>query len=133
MFTPESKKASFLEHFDLSSITQESPNGEYRDRPRSIFEEHFELLGEIGRGDQGRILKCRNRVDRQVYAIKEVRRGERELRIQSTLGLAKNYNFVQYHGSWHENGNTYIMMQCCEGNLEQFLATRKNVPAETIL
>jgi serine/threonine protein kinase len=37
-----------------------------------VFEEHFEAIGEIGKGGMGTIFLAKNKLDKSLYAIKQI-------------------------------------------------------------
>jgi len=74
----------------------------------SRYEQDFKQLSELGEGGFGKVFKCQNRIDKQVYAVKRImvrQRGQeltKILREVSTLSrITANY-VLRYHWAWIE-------------------------------
>ncbi|KAL0270012.1 UNVERIFIED_CONTAM: hypothetical protein PYX00_007559 [Menopon gallinae] len=75
----------------------------------SRFPKDFTVLDTVGKGSFGTVWKVRNKLDRQIYAIKKIKLDKnstdfdrkiiREVKLLSKL---KHENVVRYYGSWIE-------------------------------
>lgn len=73
----------------------------------SRFEKEYEFVGKLGKGGFGEVVKARNRMDGEVYAIKKIFCESSEAlaaMVSETKLLARlNHPFVvRYYGSWDE-------------------------------
>ena len=87
-------------------------------RNSSRFHLDFCQLGLLGRGGGGEVVKCRNRLDRRVYAIKKVtletehgtfakvaaERNRKLFREVTTISRMVHPNIVRYYQAWLEGG-----------------------------
>jgi NIMA (never in mitosis gene a)-related kinase len=94
----------------------------------------FEILAILGQGSFGVIYKVRRRVDDGIYVLKEIKmagfsakeqnEASNEARILATF---HSPHIVQYHESFFEAHNLYIVMEfCANGDLYRFLKSRGN-------
>jgi serine/threonine protein kinase len=100
-------------------------------------------LEVLGQGGYGRVLKIRNHIDKQIYALKivDVERDEVAGAVREIQCLAKlnSPNLVRYYSSWLEqkkNSSKYslfIQMEFIEGqSLSSFLKENDNISLQLI-
>jgi serine/threonine protein kinase len=102
-------------------------------RVGSPFAQMYGVMEVLGEGGYGKVLKIRNHIDKQVYALKivDVERGEMGSAVREVQCLAKlnSSNLVRYYSSWLEEKsdmsyNLFIQMEFIEGqSLAHFLTT----------
>jgi len=76
----------------------------------SRYEKDFEVIEILGTGNFGAVLKCRNRLDKEFYAVKQVKfeiedTAEQENQLKEISMMAKlgsHKNIVRYFSSWIE-------------------------------
>ncbi|KAJ8613345.1 hypothetical protein CTAYLR_002239 [Chrysophaeum taylorii] len=82
-----------------------------KNKKKSRYASDFRELGILGRGAFGEVAKCKNRLDRRIYAIKKVRLDEgasrrearRQLREVEALATVENPRLVRYFQAWVED------------------------------
>jgi len=83
-------------------------------RGRGRYALDFEELGFLGQGGFGSVMKVRNRVDRQLYAIKRIdlagTEGDRSELLQecATLPRLTHLNIVRYYQAWIESEQEHV-------------------------
>ena len=95
----------------------------------SRFEEDFEEISTIGRGNFGSVIRCRNRLDGIEYAIKitdkvnskygnSMFEALQEVYALSALSVSsENQYIVRYYRGWIDDDQLYIQMELCESSL----------------
>jgi len=82
----------------------------------SRYDSDFHELGILGRGGGGEVMKCRNRLDRRVYAVKKIllerekgkhssgaaERNQKLRREVTTISRMMHKNIVRYYQAWLE-------------------------------
>ncbi|XP_038675723.1 eukaryotic translation initiation factor 2-alpha kinase 1 isoform X1 [Scyliorhinus canicula] len=116
----------------FTNLLQAASNGLYRQRPatngdaaapvscrtkETLFHEQtsrylseFEEIGRLGRGSYGKVYKVRNKLDRQLYAIKKILMKKitrydcmKVLREVKVLAGLQHTHIVGYHTAWMEH------------------------------
>jgi len=98
----------------------------------SRFKEEFQELGILGNGNFGTVLKCRNRLDGCMYAVKVTNqkfrgKADRERVLKEVYALAAlcngddNPHVVRYFGAFVEDGRLYIQTELCDYSLQDFI------------
>jgi len=113
------KNKTFISERDVSFVT---------DEPLSRFEHDFEVLETLGTG-VFHVFKCLNILDKQTYVVKwtqnKVKDEESFNKILNLIQInpscsdeePNNYH-VRYYNSWkEEDGNLFVVMEYCLGNL----------------
>lgn len=84
--------------------------------------DNYEKLSVIGKGSFGRALLCRNKLDKNLYVIKEIdisglsKKEQAEATNEAmVLAKMKHPNIVTYKESFGENDNLYIVMDYADG------------------
>ncbi|KAJ0392435.1 hypothetical protein P43SY_006501 [Pythium insidiosum] len=78
-------------------------------RPHSRYHNDFKELGLLGRGGGGEVVRARNRLDRQLYAVKKVKLDPNDptmkkkiLREVKTISRMQHRHIVRYFQAWIE-------------------------------
>ncbi|ORX48853.1 Serine/threonine-protein kinase [Hesseltinella vesiculosa] len=78
----------------------------------SRYKSDFEEIEFLGKGGFGEVVKCRNRLDGRLYAIKKIRLDPEDsegvkkiLREVQTLSRLHHQYVVRYYATWFEDGN----------------------------
>ena len=81
----------------------------YRHNARSRYYSDFNELGLLGRGGGGEVVKVRNRLDRQLYAVKKIKLDPEDptmkkkiLREVKTISRMQHRHIVRYFQAWIE-------------------------------
>jgi|AGTN01.1.fsa_nt_gi Serine/threonine protein kinase len=104
----------------------------------TVISERYEVLGTLGKGGMGIVLKCQDTILQRVVAIKvlgtttsgnAIKRFQREARAAAKL---KQANILQVHDFGEtSDGKLYLVMDFVEGvTLEQLLKERRFLPIE---
>ena len=88
-------------------------------------------MDQIGSGSFGVVMKCQNRLDGLLYAIKRTKepingRKKQELLLREVRSLASMDicpNIVRYYSAWMEEGYLYIQQELCENTLQGYVGT----------
>jgi wee1-like protein kinase len=100
---------------------------------KSRYEQDFEELQEIGRGNSGTVYKCKHRYDGLQYAVKQIKtsvscplalqEGLREAIALAASSMAEdNFNIIRYFTAWIEQEYLYISMELCECSLLAYIS-----------
>eukprot|EP00039_Didymoeca_costata_P019442 m.337553 g.337553 ORF g.337553 m.337553 type:complete len:589 (-) comp18162_c0_seq1:2763-4529(-) len=89
----------------------------------SRFHQEFEELSVLGSGEFGTVLKCRNRLDGFVYAIKRSKHpihgiaDEQRLlnEVYAHAVIETQPHIVRYHSAWEEDDHMLIQNEYCDG------------------
>lgn len=97
--------------------------------PISRLDTDYEKIGVIGNGSFGKVYRCRNRLDKNEYAVKETFRkfvgrhkvyGLNEIQALASLtAIEENTNVVRYYHSWVEDEKLYLVMEYCPKSLKE--------------
>lgn len=101
------------------------------------FENDFDVLGELGAGNFGKVFAVKSKMDGIDYAIKQSRRafsGERdrdsmmlEIRACSKLSTSSEdeevFSIVRYYSAWIADEKIYLQMELCETSVEALLSS----------
>ena len=98
-----------------------------------IKNQEYEIVKELGKGGNGRVIKVLNKSDNKFYAIKEIDIKEDMKDKITDYEKEANYlskfnckNIVKYYDSYRDNNKFYILMEFCEGqNLRDFINKSK--------
>ena len=108
--------------------------------------QNFQILGKIGKGAYGQVLKVCSELNNQIYAIKcidlsklEKKKEELEL-IKSEITFLETMShskIIKYYKNFHENNILYIVLEFINnGDMENFINSyrflKKNIPEEII-
>ncbi|PVG02484.1 kinase-like protein [Serendipita vermifera] len=119
-----SKRPSHPLHIVHGLVSNEDEEGR--------FSNQFQVLGELGHGQFGVVLKVHDRLRHQEYAVKKSQRYEgvrhrnrlrEEVQALKTLTEKGGHaNVLEYIDSWDEDDHLYIQTSLCPmGNLSTFL------------
>lgn len=92
--------------------------------PPTRLELDFVVLGKLGDGNFGQVVKAQHRVDQALYAVKIVKRTKRQVELKELrahtllLGCA---HVVRYHTSWFglDDDCLYIQLELCDMTMLQ--------------
>uniref|UniRef100_A0A7E4W6I1 Protein kinase domain-containing protein n=1 Tax=Panagrellus redivivus TaxID=6233 RepID=A0A7E4W6I1_PANRE len=106
----------------------------------SRFEKDFEKGKCIGQGGFGKVYQCESLLDKQSYAIKEIRLKSKDVEeLEKQIMECRNHaqfvhlNIVRYYDAWLECDNSssiftthvlYIKMELCNDTLENYIQKR---------
>ena len=95
----------------------------------------YEKLEKLGQGAIGIVYKGRNRVTKEIVAIKEIpiieaegfdikKETEKEIKF---MKIFSNYtNSIKIYDTYEQNNTIFIVMDLCDGDLSKFLKKTKN-------
>jgi len=93
----------------------------------------YDVLGVVGEGAYGVVLKCRNKETGEVVAIKKFKESEDDesvkkstLREVKILRMLKNDNVVHLKEAFRRKGKLYLVLEYVEKNLLEVLEQRSN-------
>jgi len=93
----------------------------------------YDVLGVVGEGAYGVVLKCRNKETGEVVAIKKFKESEDDesvkkstLREVKILRMLKNDNVVHLKEAFRRKGKLYLVFEYVEKNLLEVLEQRSN-------
>lgn len=101
----------------------------------------YEVLGVVGEGAYGVVLKCRNKETREIVAIKKFKESSDDdpivrkttLREVKILRMLKHENIVQLKEAFRRKGKLYLVFEYMEKNLLEILEIKPNgVPPELV-
>jgi len=124
---PRGQKPGFC---DLEDAKGADPND-------GRFAREFTEAKTIGTGQFATVLRARNKIDQQMYAVKKQKlSGDAQATQQEALALASVAlktmscpNVVRYFSSWVEDGYLYIQTELCDCSLRDVLAKRSYMNA----
>lgn len=92
---------------------------------------NYEILSKVGEGSFGKVYRCKNKFDQQIYAIKKIpQKINQGIKEAQSLAALNNLNgsehLVKYFTSWYENNIVYIVMEYCKINLQQEMDEKKH-------
>ncbi|KAG7380656.1 hypothetical protein PHYPSEUDO_006958 [Phytophthora pseudosyringae] len=103
------KEGSSLSPSDSDSDTSDLDAAAAAERYHSRYHGDFKELGLLGRGGGGEVVKVRNRLDRQLYAVKKVKLDpddktmkKKILREVKTISRMQHRHIVRYFQAWIE-------------------------------
>lgn len=103
------------------------------DNPQmSRYEQDFEELELIGKGNSGTVFRCQHRCDGLYYAVKKIKfniscplaknEGLREATaLAASSMIDDNFYIIRYFTVWIEHDLLYISMELCECSLLKFI------------
>ena len=94
-----------------------------------IKNKEYEIIKELGKGGNGRVIKVLNKFDKKYYAIKEIEIREdmkdKIKDIQKEADILSEFNcknIVKYYDSYKDKNKFYILMEYCDKqNLKDFI------------
>jgi len=92
----------------------------------------YEVLGIVGEGAYGIVMKCRNKETNEIVAIKKFKDGEEEivqksmLRELKVLKKLRHENIVQLKESFRRKGKLYLVFEYVDRNLLEILEQYPN-------
>jgi cyclin-dependent kinase-like len=92
----------------------------------------YEVIGIVGEGAYGIVMKCRNKETNEIVAIKKFKDGEEEivqksmLRELKVLKKLRHENIVQLKESFRRKGKLYLVFEYVDRNLLEILETQPN-------
>ena len=100
----------------------------------------YEVLGVVGEGAYGVVLKCRKKDTGEIVAIKKFKEGEEEESVRKTtirevkiLRMLKQENIVQLKEAFRKKGKLYLVFEYMERNLLEILEENSNgIPKEEV-
>jgi wee1-like protein kinase len=110
----------------------------------SRFEEDFEEISTVGRGNFGSVVRCRNKLDGIEYAIKITDQNTpkhgnsmiealQEVYALSALSVSsENPYIVRYYRGWIDNEQLFIQMELCESSLAELFDSQNYDEAEIL-
>ena len=86
------------------------------------FEEHYEMLENLGHGHFGKVNKCKNKLSGEIYAVKIINKLDIKLIDLELIEQEKNYlklikhpNILSLKDYYEDRKNIYIITECCNG------------------
>ena len=92
----------------------------------------YEVIGIVGEGAYGIVMKCRNKETNEIVAIKKFKDGEEEivqksmLRELKVLKKLRHENIVQLKESFRRKGKLYLVFEYVDRNLLEILEQQPN-------
>jgi hypothetical protein len=108
----------------------------------SRFEEDFEEISTVGKGNFGSVVRCKNKLDGIEYAIKITDQSTpkhgnsmldalQEVYALSALSVSsENPYIVRYYRGWIDNEQLFIQMELCESSLAELFDSQDYDEAE---
>jgi cyclin-dependent kinase-like len=88
----------------------------------------YEVIGVVGEGTYGIVLKCRNKETGELVAIKKFKESENDeeskkttLREVKILRMLKNSNIVELREAFRRKGKLYLVFEYVDRNLLEVL------------
>jgi len=116
------------ESYDEDNIIGSSSNA----KPKSRFNQDFDIIGQLGNGSFGTVYKCLSRLDGCMYAVKAAKRkakgvSDRDRMLKEVYALAAlsdqadtaAFHIVRYHQAWMEDNRLFIQTELCSSTLQQ--------------
>ena len=96
------------------------------------FEEHYEMLENLGNGHFGKVNKCKNKSSGEIYAVKVINKLDIKLIDLELIEQEKNYlklikhpNILSLKDYYEDRKNIFIITECCNGgDLLNFIEDR---------
>jgi len=123
---PQRRSAKVRSSLDSTDSTEGSPSAQSQSR----FDSDFDVIGELGTGSFGSVLKVLSRLDGCMYAIKVAHRAakgnaDRDRMLKEVYALAAlsdqadtaTFHIVRYHQAWMEESRLYIQTELCTSTL----------------
>lgn len=100
----------------------------------------FEVLGVVGEGAYGVVLKCRHKETKEIVAIKKFKDSEENEEVKETtlrelkmLRTLKQENIVELKEAFRRRGKLYLVFEYVEKNMLELLEEMPNgVPPEKV-
>ncbi|OHT12927.1 AGC family protein kinase [Tritrichomonas foetus] len=94
--------------------------------------QYYNVLGELGSGSYGKVIKIQNLIDKHIYALKTIRINREEapfaFREIQALALINSPRVVRYFCSWVQNINdSNVNTECINEDLNECLNDELNV------
>ena len=97
------------------------------------MQSQYEVIGVVGEGAYGIVMKCRNKETGEIVAIKKFKDNEEELIIQKSmlrelkvLKSVKHDNIVAFRECFKRKGKLYLVFEYIEKNLLEILEQNPN-------
>jgi len=100
-------------------------------KPKSRFNQDFDVIDQLGNGSFGTVYKCLSRLDGCMYAVKAAKRkakgaADRDRMLKEVYALAAlsdqadtaAFHIVRYHQAWMEENRLYIQIELCSFTLD---------------
>ena len=102
------------------------------------FEEHYEMLENLGNGHFGKVNKCKNKSSGEIYAVKVINKVDIKLIDLELIEQEKNYlklikhpNILSLKDYYEDRKNIYIITECCNGgDLLNYIEERNKEKAQ---
>ncbi|CAD8138562.1 unnamed protein product [Paramecium pentaurelia] len=137
--TPKKKKSA-IKSIQTSAWAMDIEDQSEEESPtfeRSRYYNEYTQLAVIGNGNFGTVYKCRNNIDKQIYAIKCVKlqgcgksydaaeslNEAQALAYLTAKGRCKN--IIRYYTAWNERCYYYLCMEYCDYNVTSLQELRK--------
>jgi cyclin-dependent kinase-like len=100
----------------------------------------YEVLGVVGEGAYGVVLRCRNKDTSEIVAIKKFKESEDDEVVRKTtlrevkiLRMLKHENIVELREAFRRKGKLYLVFEYVEKNLLEILEQQPSgMPAEMV-
>jgi cyclin-dependent kinase-like len=100
----------------------------------------YEVLGVVGEGAYGVVLRCKNKDTSEVVAIKKFKESEDDEVVRKTtlrevkiLRMLKHENIVELREAFRRKGKLYLVFEYVEKNLLEILEQHsKGLPPELV-
>ena len=100
----------------------------------------YEVLGVVGEGAYGVVLRCRNKDTSEIVAIKKFKESEDDEVVRKTtlrevkiLRMLKHENIVELREAFRRKGKLYLVFEYVEKNLLEILEQQPSgMPAELV-
>ncbi|CAD8090226.1 unnamed protein product [Paramecium sonneborni] len=99
----------------------------------------YEIIGVVGEGAYGIVLKCRNKETNEYVAIKKFKETEDDETVKKSiqrevkmLRMLKHPNIIQLKEAFKKKGKIFLVFQFVDRNLLELLEERKQLDQESI-
>ncbi|CAD8081646.1 unnamed protein product [Paramecium primaurelia] len=99
----------------------------------------YEIIGVVGEGAYGIVLKCRNKETNECVAIKKFKETEDDETVKKSiqrevkmLRMIKHPNIIQLKEAFKKKGKIFLVFQFVDRNLLELLEERKQLDQESI-
>jgi hypothetical protein len=117
---------------DIGVFTPTLRNRDSYVNDMSRYEQDFEQLEFLGKGNFGTVYKCMHKLDGLLYAIKQIKLNPRNVHTKEkalqeayTLAISSMNNdnayVIRYYGVWIENDILYMCTELCESTLPDYV------------